>query len=198
MTKRKANESSDESSFAGYEKSGSKIVKNSKVYWPRSNWVHLFEMCYREDIKLQTTYDDTYEYIHNVLIDGTISPVHCEHPKAFYTMYKEAKLQRMEAEFRSLSSQGRICREAADDADMRLSSACLVNHKLSDDIQSFVARGRLQLLQSNSLMHIYYGTSRECAQCGFYTETLSHILNGCRKMKLMYQKRHNRFVDMLY
>ena len=198
MTKRKANESRDESSFAGYETSGSKIVKNSKVYWPRSNWVHLFEMCYREDIKLQTTYDDTYEYIHNVLIDGTISPVHCEHPKAFYTMYKEAKLQRMEAEFRSLSSQGRICREAADDADMRLSSACLVNHKLSDDIQSFVARGRLQLLQSNSLMHVYYGTSRECAQCGFYTETLSHILNGCRKMKLMYQKRHNRIVDMLY
>ena len=198
MTKRKANESSDESSFAGYETSGNKIVKNSKVYWPRSNWVHLFEMCYREDIKLQKTYGDSYEYIHNCVIDGAMSPVHCEHPKAFYTMYKETKLQKMEAEFKSLTSQGRLCREAADDADMRLSSACLVNHKLSDDIQSFIARGRLQLLQSNSLMHVYYGTSRECAQCGFYTETVSHILNGCRKMKLMYQKRHNRIVDMLY
>ena len=124
MTKRKANKSSDESSFAGYETSGNKIVKNSKVYWPRSNWVHLFEMRYREDIKLQRTNGDSYEYIHNCIIDDAMSPVHCEHPKAFYTMYKETKLQNMEAEFKSLSAQGRLCREAADDADMRLSSAC--------------------------------------------------------------------------
>ena len=57
MTKRKANESCDENNFAGYETSGNKIIKNSKVYWPRSNWVHLFEMCYREDIKLHKTSD---------------------------------------------------------------------------------------------------------------------------------------------
>ena len=158
MTKRKANVSCDENNFAGYETSGNKIIKNSKVYWPRSNWVHLFEMCYREDIKLHKTSDDSYEYIHNLIIDGKVTPVHCEHPKAFYTTYKEAKLQRMEMEFKTLSSQGRICREAADDADMRLSSTYLLNHKLSDDIQSFVARGRLQLLQCNSLMHVYYGT----------------------------------------
>ena len=198
MSKRKAVRGRGDNSFAGYETSDSKIVKNSKVNWPKSNWVHLFEMCHRENVQLRETSDDNYEYVHSIMIDGSDARVHCEHPKAFGMTYKGNKLEQMEREFKTLSSQGRVCREAAEDADMRLSSAFLTNHKLSDDIRSFVVRSRLQLLQCNSLMHTYFNTSKECTQCGFFTETVSHIMNGCREMKNMYQKRHNRVVDMLH
>jgi len=47
-------------------------------------------------------------------------------------------------------------------------------------------------------MNTYYNANKECGQCNFYTETVSHILNGCKAMKAFYQKRHNRIVDMLY
>ena len=49
-----------------------------------------------------------------------------------------------------------------------------------------------------NIMHKYFHTSKACDQCDFYTETVSHILNGCKAMKNIYQKRHNRIVDMLY
>ena len=155
-------------------------------------------MCNRENIKLQEKRDGHFEYIHEIDIDGTMQPVHCEYPKPFYFTFKETKLQQKEADFKSLTSQGRVCREAANDADMRLSSCYLNNHKISDEIKSFVVRGRLQILQCNSLMNTYYNANKECGQCNFYTETVSHILNGCKAMKAFYQKRHNRIVDMLY
>ena len=47
-------------------------------------------------------------------------------------------------------------------------------------------------------MHTYFNSDKTCGQCGFFTETVSHILNGCRTMKTLYQKRHNRIVDMLF
>ena len=34
--------------------------------------------------------------------------------------------------------------------------------------------------------------------CNHPSETVSHILNGCRKLKDMYTKRHNRIVDLVH
>ena len=56
---------------------------------------------------------------------------------------------------------------------------------------------RAELLQSNSLLHLYYSSPKRCKLCNFHTETVSHVLNGCRKMKNNYQKRHNRVVDLI-
>ena len=198
MTKRQAQKHRGNNNFAGYATSGNSIIKESSVHWPKSYWVHIFDMCFREGIQLHITSSDVYEYVHELKIDGEIKPVHCEHPRAFYSTYKDHKLNMFETAFKTLSSQGRIEREVTEDADMQLSSAFLKNHKLKDDIISFVIRGRLQLLQCNSLMHTYFHTSKACDQCDFYTETVSHILNGCKAMKNIYQKRHNRIVDMLY
>ena len=198
MTKRKVTPDNGENSFAGYKVLDNKLDKGSKVNWPKSNWNHVFEMCNRENIKLQKTADGNFKYIYETEIEGTITPVHCEHPKAFYFAYKEHKLKQKEDDFKSLLSQGRVCREAASDADMCLSSSYLRNHKISDDIKSFVVRARLQILQCNSLLHTYYNIGKDCGQCNFYSETVSHILNGCRAMQALYQKRHNRIIDMLH
>ena len=149
-------------------------------------------------MKLRINANDKFEYVHDIEIEGEIKPVHCEHPKAFYMTYKEHKLNMFETAFKTLSSQGRVGREVTEDADMMLSAAFLSNHKLRDEIIAFAIRGRLQLLQCNSLMHTYFNTSKACEQCDFYTETVSHILNGCKAMKNIYQKRHNRLVDLLH
>ena len=64
---------------------------------------------------------------------------------------------------------------------------------------SFVVRGRLQLLQCNSLMALYYPheCARQCSLCNHPTETESHVLNGCTRYQAMYQARHNRLVDVI-
>ena len=73
------------------------------------------------------------------------------------------------------SSQGRIRKETEGNVDYKLSAAFLNNHKISDDIVSFVCWGRLQLLHSNSLMHIYYKTPRNCNLCNNPHEKNSHF-----------------------
>ena len=34
--------------------------------------------------------------------------------------------------------------------------------------------------------------------CGFHSETVSHVLNGCASFKLNYQNRHNRVVNCIF
>ena len=180
--------------FAGYKISDNKIDKKSKVNWPKSNWVHIFEMCERENIKLiYCQYSDKYIYVD--FIDDI--PLEFPYPNAFNLYFKNKKLGQFEETWHGMSSQGRIAREVSEFADLGLSSVFLHNHKLNDDIRSFVCRGRLQLLQCNSLLHLYYQSPKTCNLCNFHTETVSHILNGCDKMKNNYQKRHNRVVDMI-
>ena len=143
-------------------------------------------MCERENIKLiYCQYSDKYIYVD--FIDDI--PLEFPYPNAFNLHFKNKKLGQFEETWHSLSSQGRIAREVSEFADLGLSSTFLLNHKLNDDIRSFVCRGRLQLLQCNSLLHLYYQSPKTCNLCNFHTETVSHILNGCNKMKNNYQKK---------
>jgi len=96
------------------------------------------------------------------------------------------------------SSQGKIRKTTDGKVDQKISTAFLNNHKLSDDIISFACRGRLQLLQCNMLMHLYYKTHKFCDLCNHPYENISHVLNGCRKLKDIYSKRHNRLVDLIH
>ena len=80
-------------------------------------------------------------------------------------------------------SQGRLAR--ADSIGSSLSSSHLVNFHHSDSLVKFFLKERLQLLECNSLLHTYYpGTyAKSCSRCGFYADTVSHALNGCRESK---------------
>jgi hypothetical protein len=87
----------------------------------------------------------------------------------------------------------------ATQVDHKLSNAYLSNAKLKDVIVSFIVRGRLQLLQCNSLLSLYYPNqyTKRCTLCNHPTETVSHVLNGCTKYQAYYQSRHNRIVDII-
>jgi len=198
ITKRKAVpvEHGEEESFAGYAIENGKIVKRSKVYWSKSIWYHVFDMCQRESISLLKHHD---KYVFVISVEDSVSfTIDC--PKVFYNTYKREKLKQIEHEFITKHNQGRIVREAGPHADCRASSVCISNHKLSDSLRSFVSRGRLQLLQCDSLLSLYYPGSytKSCKLCNHPFDTVSHVLNGCTKFQPMYQKRHNRIVDLIF
>ena len=130
-------------------------------------------------------------------VDGDVS-FSIAFAKPFYTVFKNARLDAFHADLLSKSSQGRVAREVSGCIDTKASSSFLSNHTLSDDVRSFVSRGRLQLLQCNSLLHLYYNVPKLCMLCRFPSETASHVLNGCRELKNIYSKRHNRVVDILH
>ena len=47
-------------------------------------------------------------------------------------------------------------------------------------------------------MNIYYKTPRFCNLCNHPYENVSHVLNGCRELKNIYSKRHNRLIDLIH
>ena len=83
--------------------------------------------------------------------------------------------------------------------DHKLSCSHLTNMYLNDALVKFTVKARLQLLACNSVLHVYYPDScdRRCGRCGFFTETVSHILNGCEHNKTIIQRRHNRISNIL-
>ena len=48
-------------------------------------------------------------------------------------------------------------------------------------------------------MHTYYPGeySRACDRCGFHSDTLSNILNGCPESRNAIQSRHNRIMNII-
>ena len=186
----------DRCSFAGYViNDKGNISKQSKVNWPKSVWVNLFEMCKRQRISLFKKGD---LFVYEMTIDEEISMTF-NSPNNFYTVLKQQLLQRHETQFKAKQSQGRVTREAGN-VNHRLSAAYLNNHKITDNLRAFVARSRLQTLQCDSLMSLYYPTAynKSCKICHHPSETASHVLNGCTKFQRLYQQRHNRIVDILY
>ena len=197
MSRRKVRVSEDpEHSFAGYMVEDGKLVKDSKIHFPRSQWCFLFELCNREHIILRYNEEnDMYFYAFTIEENVTAS---ISNSKAFYIVFKNMKLGVFLNEWKNKSSQGRVRKSIDNVVDHKFSSTFLNNHKLSDDIRSFVCRGRLQILQCNSILHLYYNADRSCNLCNHPSETVSHILNGCKQLKDMYTKRHNRLVDLIY
>ena len=43
----------------------------------------------------------------------------------------------------------------------------------------------------------YPETLHECPMCGFYTDTNSHALKGCRQLKGLYIECHDKCVDLI-
>ena len=199
MTKRKAvsvNQDDETESFAGFVIEDGKILKKSKVNWPKSRWYHLFEMCKREHVNLLISHD---LYVFPLTANEETS-FQLSNAKAFYDCFKQKKLKEFERDFKSKISQGRVTRQTSGYTDTKLSSTCLTNHSLSDSLRSFVCRGRLQLLPCETLLSLYYPGSytKSCKICNHPFDNVSHILNGCTKFRMMYQKRHNRIVDLIF
>ena len=183
-----------QASFAGYSVVNDKLDKNSKVNWPRSFWVHIFEMCQRKGICLRMRGDIyVFEMSSN---DGTTCIV--ESPSGFKLFYKE-KCQNEQLDYwTSLASQGRYIRETTD-IDHSLSMHVFDNHNVEDKIRNFIMKCRLQLLPCNSLLSLYYPNvhTKRCKNCNHPSETVSHILNGCGLFRKWYSDRHNRIANLI-
>ena len=184
-----------ETSFGGFSVSGDKLNKKTKTHWPKSYWVHIFEMCQREAISLKFR-DDMYVF-ETIGDDG--SDFIIESHEGFKLFYKQKCCSKSFNYWKELKSQGRYIRETQD-IDFKLTMHIFNNHKIDDTIRNFCTKYRLQLLTCQSLLHVYYPQvhDKKCEMCGFHSETVSHVLNGCASFKLNYQNRHNRVVNCIF
>ena len=85
-------------------------------------------------------------------------------------------------------------------ADMSVSNQHLINLDINDKLTQFVTKGRLQLLETQAMLAIYYPQIHDnrCPACGFSPDTTSHIMSSCPVFRTMYIDRHDRAVNHLY
>ena len=196
MTKRKVefNPLNDQN-FCGYSiDTKGNFCKKSKVNWPKSQWQLLSYLCSRCSIHL---YLSNNEFVLVHAVDDEVSVrFNCHYE--FYNHFKKFQLNEVAASFKSLSSQGRIVREN-ENINYKLSLAFLDNYNLKDDIKTFAIKGRLQLLECDSMLHTWYPLSyqKNCKLCANPSDTVSHILNGCMPLKSYYIERHDRIVNLI-
>ena len=180
--------------FAGYRTDNNhKLIKTSKVNWHQSQWIHMNELCCKLGVQLHQRGED---YVLKICTDDEVTLTMFD-PKAFFTSFKQLQIDQLHLAWQEKESQGRLAR--VENIDHSLSCSHLVNLHLTDNLIRFIIKAKLQLAECNSLLHTYYPATyrKSCSRCGFHSDTISHVLNGCRESKNAIQKRHNRIVNMV-
>lgn len=141
---------------------------------------------------------DTFAVLIPASEDGVIESRFVD-SRQLYSAIKRLEIDRDLDHWKGLEQQGRLHREALPYADMSCSVGHLTNINVHDQLVKFVSKGRLQLLETNAVCNTYFPNTytRCCSLCGFYTDTNSHALNGCRRLKGLYTERHDRCVELV-
>ena len=196
MNKRKVDkDNSPDSSFAGYGTDGNgRLVKQCAVNWPKSVWIELNELCMREDLTLDCMRDD---FVIIVKDDNEVS-LALRDPTAIFNHIKNQHMTKRIARFKTKVSQGRILNTSG--IDYQISNHYLSKTELSDNLVKFILKCRLQLLECNSLLNLYYPQAYQnaCPLCNNQSDTVSHILNGCMDFRNMHIRRHDRIVNHIH
>ena len=202
MNKRKVPVAGEEElSFGGFKTNPSgRISKGSKVNWPRSAFVELNELCVRLNVHLEHDRDTDLYWVAVPLADDDAIALRFTDAKALYSALKRNEIEKSLQHWRGLEQQGRLLREAVPVADMASSNGHLKNSALTDHLTRFIVKGRLQLLETSAVNNTYYPDTyrRECTLCRYPTDTNSHALNGCRKLRGLYTERHDRCVEVIF
>lgn len=183
----------DENNFGGYETDdGYRIIKKSKVNWPKSEFVELNELCIRLNMRMAMMHDKYYLVISN---DEDVALM-CESGKATYIVVRQTQMSKDISHWESLTNQGKIL-SVLHHCNMSVSYQHLNNVKLSDKLCAFVVKSRLHLLETNTMLATWYPQmyTRRCHLCNHPNDTVSHVLNGCPNHKSYYIDRHSRTVQ---
>ena len=63
----------------------------------------------------------------------------------------------------------------------------------------FAIKARLSLLPTNFTKHVWNrNNDPSCPFCHQHTESVAHLMNGCREFHNLYSRRHNRIADKIF
>ena len=165
---------------------------------PQSYWVTLFELCQRVKVNLKFSSIENEYYFQFENDDGNY--VILPYANSFNTYFKDLWIKQIQCDFVKLECQGLIFRENEGEIDEKFTSLIYKRHRLPDEIRTFICKSRLLILECNSRLNLYYPEvyQKRCKLCNHPSDTVSHILNGCTHFQSLYQKRHNRIVDLIF
>ena len=81
---------------------------------------------------------------------------------------------------------------------LKSSHLVLYNWSIQDSLVKFAITAGLRLLPTTFTLHIW--NHENCSMypsCRSHTESIAHLMNGCREFLNFYNRRHNRIADKI-
>ena len=196
-----------EPSFLGFKrKSNFKMETHCAGFGVWSDWPDLNDLCVRVGVSLDWVKPDTEtiiiseDLITDCLISVRATIVDTGHhlsPDNARRCLVKLQQQRQQQHWTDLKLQGKLA--CLPTADHTVSHSILKNSAVDEDILTFAAKARLQVLPTRHNLSLWYPNTFP-SHCLHHDNQLiieSHILNGCYVYKGMYIARHDRIVDLL-
>ena len=81
---------------------------------------------------------------------------------------------------------------------LKSSHSVLYDWSIQESLVKFVIKACLSLLATNFTLHIWKSENYPmCPFCRSHTESIAHLMNGCREFHNFYNRRHNRIADKI-
>ena len=190
-----------ENSFLGYAvKENGLLDTNIKGgFGIKSDWPHLNHLAQKVDAKIQWEFSEQRDLMSTInaqvilTVDTTTKVII---GKTIRKEFLESQLIANSNKLKPLPMQGWLY--DIDRTDYLLSQNIYRNFCLSDNLVQFWYRARQNVLPCNyTLSHWYTNKNSTYSLDGYYLESMSQVLNGCRKFSNNYSKRHDRVVEKI-
>ena len=130
------------------------------------------------------------------IIIGTLSQNKFTTEKVIRKEILEKQLSEELQDLKKLPKQGTLI--DINNADYLLSQNIYRNFKISDNMLNFWYKARHNVLPCHYTLSLWYPEHQpECRLDGYHLNRMSHILNGCKKMKNNYTKRHDHILERI-
>ena len=174
--------------FLGYQLKENGFLNIKRKCGSSSDWMELshYVRTLGVEIKFQ---ESKAVIIHNNVIIG-------ESKTLQKRLFKITTTKRIE-KAKSLVLQGNFIQLPGIIA--KASHSIYYNSKINDDLVKFCLKARLNILPTNFTKFIWNRENNPaCSFCKHATETVAHVLNGCKRFRNFYSSRHDRIVNKIY
>ena len=85
------------------------------------------------------------------------------------------------------------------DVQLKSSHSIFYNWKVSDLLVKFAIKAWLSLFPTHFTKHVWNrDNDPPCPFCHQHTESVGHLMNGCREFRIFYNRRHNQIADKIF
>ena len=188
MKKRGVQLSENENNFLGYQVNDNGFLNTKTKFGCASDWLELSHYARKLDILVKYYNDSAVVYKGNNMMESTGSL-----QKRLLDITTVKRIEKA----KQLSLQGNYIK--MEGIIMKTSHSIFYNWKVDDDLVRFCLKARINILPTNFTKHIWNNENNpQCYFCKHATESMAHVLNGCKQFQNYYSRRHNRIVSSIF
>ena len=187
MEKRKVAVADNDINFLGFEISKDGYLNSRTKFGCQSDWPELLRYARKLNVSVAFRQGKARVIINGEFFDECVSLQKLLIKQTVNHDLQKAKQLPLQGPFFCMS-----------DVQLKSSPSIFYKWKESDLLIKFVVKAHLSLLPTKFTKYIgNHENGPSCPFCHQHTESIAHLMNGCKEFHNFYSRRHNRIADKL-